>query len=751
MRLLLFLLLLPLLSTAQCYNRYATEVFSSVQVTSNIQYGESIDYKGDTIPLFLDFYQPTGDVVTKRPLLILLHGPNLVNGSKNDADFVNFVQKLVRRGYAVAAINYRRAFSMQTLLLKKDLFKATLHAAQDAKAAVRFFKADAQGLNNYPIDSTMIWLGGVGAGSMAAQTAVYLDNPSEVALDWQAIIQAQGGLEGNSGNPGFSSNVRGVINLSGAVLDTTWMSNNSEPLISIHGDLDDRYPYTMDSLFLYTHGEICNGRHELCYKRLNEVTFVQTHNAHAHDGTFSPLAANQNGDIPAQFAAGVRGLGLKLYYTSSTFCGSGTNLYAYHGSPLLGCVRFSTIGAQILTFLNANPNEFVFITVEGSASNTEIANGFNSAGLTPFLYQHVFGEVWPTLGELIESGKRLIVLNSNSGPGLPGYHEMWHFIQDTEYDFQTTNDMNCNYLRGNTNADIFLLNHFLTNVSPQPASAAATNDWSFVLNRARQCSAARGLHPNLLYIDFFNSGDVFRAADSLNRIGEDFPAVFGSSIINNAANQNGLLSELYTMTGQGYAPYANNWGDTASAFIADFMTRHFPCEMSCAMPISAIIGQDSIWKDSTYTYLVNNNLGASYQWFVVDSVYQNTPSINFSTADSSGTFLIAVVETSQYGCVYDTVYLPVSVFVNTGIQLIGTSSDFWIYPNPVQEMLFVKINDKTNQLALIQIFDSQGKLVLQEKNQLSTELKINVKILESGVYILQVVGERRFVAKFLKE
>lgn len=750
MRLLLLLLIFPLFSNAQCYNRYTTAIFAGAQVTANIQYGESIDYKGDTIPLLLDFYQPTGDMVSKRPLLILLHGPNLVNGSKNDADFVGFVEKLVRRGYAVAAINYRRAFSMQTLLLKKDLFKATLHAAQDAKAAVRFFRSDFQGVHTYQADSTMIWLGGIGAGSMAAQMAVYLDSPSEVSADWQAVIQTQGGLEGNSGNAGFSSAVRGVINLSGAILDTAWMANNTEPLISIHGDLDDYYPYMMDSLFAYTHNEICNGHHELCYKRMNEVTFVQTHNSHAVAGTFNALAANQNGDIPAQFAAGVRGLGLKLYYTSSTFCGTGTDLYAYHGSPLLGCVRFSTLGAQILAFLNANPNEFLFVTIEGSASNTDIANGFNAAGLTPFLYQHVFGEIWPTLGELIESGKRMIVLNSNSGQGLPGYHEMWHFIQDTEYDFQTTNDMNCNYLRGNTEADIFLLNHFLTNISPQPASAAATNDWSFVLNRARQCGAARGLHPNLLYIDFFNSGDVFRAADTLNRLGEDFPAVFGSAAIDNYVQQTGLLSELYTMTGQGYAPYAGNWGDSAAAFISDFMIRHFPCEMSCATPVAQIIGQDSIWKDSVYTYLVNSNLGASYQWSVVDSVYQNTSNILFSTSDSSGTFLVAVVETSQYGCVYDTVYLPVSVFVNTGIELIGEASNFLLYPNPALDVLSVQLEDKSTKPAIIQIFDSQGKLVLQQKMQLAADLKIDVRSLESGVYLLQIVGERRFVAKFLK-
>ncbi|MCP4439437.1 MAG: T9SS type A sorting domain-containing protein [Aureispira sp.] len=747
----LSILLFPALVHSQCYNRYSQEIFSLVQITSDIPYGQSINYNGDTVSLTFDYYQATGDTTSKRPLLILMHGPDLISGSKTNTTIVELSKKLVKRGYAVANIDYRKAFSMQGLLYKEDLFKATLHAAQDAKAAVRFFKAALQTTNSYNVDSTMIWLGGIGAGSMAAQTAVYLDDSLEVSPAWRAIIQAEGGLEGNSGNPSFSSDVRGVINLSGAVLDTAWMANNMEPLISIHGDLDDYYPYASDSLFAYTHNRTCNLRHELCYKRLNEVTFVQTHNAHADDGNFSVLAANQNGDIPAQFAAGVRALGIKLYYTSSLFCSGGTDLYGYHGNPILGCVKFSDIGAQIKSFLDNNPDEFLFITVEGDANNTQIANGFNSAGLTPYLYQHTFGGIWPTLGDLIDSGQRLIVMTDNSGPSLPGYHHMWTFIQDTEYDFQSTGAFNCNHLRGNANADLFLLNHFLTVASPQPLSAGSTNDWQLVLNRARQCGAARGMHPNLLYIDFFDSGDVFRVADTLNRIGEDFPLVYGSSVIQNMAQQHNLLAELYTMNGQGYAPYTGNWGDTAAAFIADFMIRHYPCEMSCAPPVQQIIGQDSIAQDSAYTYTVAANMGASYQWITTDSIYLDTSDINISIADTTNSMEIKVIETSQYGCVYDTLSINVLVYATVATKPIENNHHFWVHPNPARDQIWIGLNNPTQEVYSLQIYDSQGRLIRQEKQQLSGRNAINIKDLANGVYLLKIVGKQEFVSKFIKQ
>lgn len=752
MRLILIFICLPILAFGQCYNRYTQTIFPTIQVQTDIQYGTHIDAQGDSLALFLDFYAPSSDTLSERPLLILLHGKDFVTGSKEDSSLVYLSQRLARQGFTVAAINYSQAFSLQGLLDKKELFRSNLKAAQDAKAAVRFFrKMQQQQANLYRIDTAMIWLGGIGSGSMAAQMAVYLDDILEVAPDLQTIIQIEGGLEGNNGHPLFSSHVKGVLNLSGATIDSDWMSNNTEAILNIHGTLDDYYPYTSDSLFQYTHNTVCNGHHELCYKRLNEVTFVQTHNSHADDGSFSILAANQNGNIPAQFAAGVRGLGLKLYYESSIFCsGSGTQLYAYHGDPFLGCTPFSTIGNQIFDFLNNNPDEFLFITIEGAASNSEIATGFNSAGLTPFLYQHTFGEVWPTLGELIQSNQRLIVMTDNSGPSLPGYHHLWTFAQDTEYNFQTTNDFNCNYLRGNLNSDLFLLNHFLTVASPQPLSANSTNDWNLVLNRARQCGSSRNLHPNLLYIDFFNSGDVFRAADTLNQIGKDFPFVYGSSIINNVASQQGLLSELYSISNHGFSPYNGPMGDSAAFFIGSFLSNHFPCELSCITPVHNIIGEDSIVVDSTYLYSLNANLGSSYQWITTDSIYYNTNAINIQRQDTNS-FSIYLIETSQYGCVFDTISLNVTTSLHTAISKLQSNFKLKISPNPVQDKLSIYLDTHSNPSYLLNIYNQQGQLIYK-KQHFVTDNKISVSLqhLSTGVYILSIPEIEGASIKFSK-
>lgn len=75
---------------------------------------------------------------------------------------------------------------------------------------------------------------------MALQTG-YLDKASEVPA--YIGLADLGGLEGNSGNPGYSSTVRGVINLCGALGRPAWIEPGNVPLVSLHGTADAVVPY----------------------------------------------------------------------------------------------------------------------------------------------------------------------------------------------------------------------------------------------------------------------------------------------------------------------------------------------------------------------------------------------------------------------------------------------------------------------------------------------------------------------------
>ena len=63
----------------------------------------------------------------------------------------------------------------------------------------------------------------------------------------------------------------------------------------------------------------------------------------------------------------------------------------------------------------------------------------------------------------------------------------------------------------------FLMNNWVdTTPAPKPSNAKIVNDYEALLARAKECRAARGRWPNLVAVDFYRTGDLFRAARELN-------------------------------------------------------------------------------------------------------------------------------------------------------------------------------------------------------------------------------------------
>lgn len=219
--------------------RYDTEVFSNVITTSNVMYGYNTDVNGNMQTLLMDIYEPTGDVAPQRPLIIFAHGGAFLLGSKTDQYAVDFCAAFAKRGYVAVSIDYRMGMAWPTTA--QDFESATWRAMQDMKAAIRFFRKDAASTNTYRTDPNYIFAGGASAGGFMAVQLAYLDKPYEVpsVIDTNLL----GGLEGASGNAGYSSSVNAIVNIAGAIFDTTWMQPGDEPMVSAQGGADNLVPY----------------------------------------------------------------------------------------------------------------------------------------------------------------------------------------------------------------------------------------------------------------------------------------------------------------------------------------------------------------------------------------------------------------------------------------------------------------------------------------------------------------------------
>jgi len=132
--------------------------------------------------LLLDLYLPE-QAEGKLPVVLWVHGGAWRSGSKERCPAV----RLVPRGYAAASISYR--------LSQEAIFPAQIH---DVKAAVRWLRANAA---RYNLDAQRIaaW------GSSAGGHLVALLGTSGRVRD----------LEGDLGNPEFSSRVQAVIDFFG--------------------------------------------------------------------------------------------------------------------------------------------------------------------------------------------------------------------------------------------------------------------------------------------------------------------------------------------------------------------------------------------------------------------------------------------------------------------------------------------------------------------------------------------------------
>lgn len=223
---LLFLFILQFLNAGMFSNtnaapkRYIDKVFTSVKVTKDIKYA-TVGSKS----LLLDIIEPTGDTLTKRPVMVLVHGGGFLEGSKADwGGEGGFAYDYTKSGYVTVPINYRllrnRPFSLEPDFISDGVKMAR----EDTMAAIRWLRANA---TKYRLDPDKIIVNGYSAGAM---TALY------TAYDTANV--------GNSGTPGYSSKINGAVSMSGGMLqqDLAKIQVGEAPSLLFHGEKDSIVP-----------------------------------------------------------------------------------------------------------------------------------------------------------------------------------------------------------------------------------------------------------------------------------------------------------------------------------------------------------------------------------------------------------------------------------------------------------------------------------------------------------------------------
>jgi acetyl esterase/lipase len=202
------------------------------------------------VSLKMDIYYPKTASVA-LPVAMYVHGGGWTGGDKAAGAGVNEIPEMIKRGYLVAAINYR--------LAPQYRFPAMI---EDVKCAVRFLRAKA---STFGLDPGSI---GVWGGSAGGHLVALL-----------GTTDAGAGMEGTDGYPNQSSRVQAVVDFFGpadlniffqryqgtlmkevfgapdansdklkVASPVTYISRDDPPFLIIHGDKDTVVPLSQSQI-----------------------------------------------------------------------------------------------------------------------------------------------------------------------------------------------------------------------------------------------------------------------------------------------------------------------------------------------------------------------------------------------------------------------------------------------------------------------------------------------------------------------
>ncbi len=211
------------------------------------------EYNTQQVNLYMDIFEPQGDTISKRPLVILCFGGGFLSGNRKYWSIRLIATALARMGYVTASIDYRLGMN----IYDKDLgARSVYRGVQDSRSAIRFFKADASALNKYKIDTSNIFIGGHSSGAFISLHNIFLDNDIErpnSTRNWMQDgreIPDLGCLDCVGDNKTFNGKAKGVFSLAGAIGFLNLIENGEEtPPEMFHSIDDGTVPYNSGEPF----------------------------------------------------------------------------------------------------------------------------------------------------------------------------------------------------------------------------------------------------------------------------------------------------------------------------------------------------------------------------------------------------------------------------------------------------------------------------------------------------------------------
>ncbi|KAL3822275.1 hypothetical protein ACHAXA_005908 [Cyclostephanos tholiformis] len=277
-------------------------------------------------------------------------------------------------------------------------------------------------------------------------------------------------------------------------------------------------------------GELCcNGSVDNCMLRVDQMLFGLVHNAMSSEEKGFIVGYNHRLGIVKALMAGYRGLSLDV-------CDCEGAVQFCHNICDLGERVPNEVLSNIVQFLNDYPSEIVVFVFEASTEQGPIVwNDLGDEmdmvdGFSDMIYVHTYGDSWPTMGDLVEQNKRIIIFYMNGGTCTDdvcpsGFHYFYNYADETQFESASLGDLqnytySCEITRGPEDdapipASFFAVNNFVTPPDEEASKIANSNDT--LTSRLTQCAKLNNdTSPNFVYLDFWEQGDTAQWIQNAN-------------------------------------------------------------------------------------------------------------------------------------------------------------------------------------------------------------------------------------------
>ena len=211
------------------------------------------------------------------------------------------------------------------------------------------------------------------------------------------------------------------------------------------------------------------------------------------------------------------------------FSGEGKRgMYLCHSFCELGATRLDSVLDDLRTFLVANPGAVVVVINQDYVKPKDFVQAVRDADLEELVYKGPVGQGgthcarWSTRTSGSFSWRRT-TRAARPGTTPPTRasprRRRTRSRRSRSSRNRTSWPESCEPNRGPDGAPIFLVNHWITtDPVPLPSNASKVNAYDPLLARARECERVRHHLTNLVSVNFYLRGDLFKVVDRLNRL-----------------------------------------------------------------------------------------------------------------------------------------------------------------------------------------------------------------------------------------